>query len=194
MQNGWYTSILPISLSHFRFSSFPKSLLFHTSLKINNWCNTKRFNKCYIHLWLCYSWHFEWVKESTVLNGSITFDWHKKHSGWIICPFEASQNSQCQNVILIPYFFSYNCERIDAHVKWYFYVTLGQLLYRNAPFLKCSPFYPSSFKSVLDQNLQLTEASNRNINSGLSFNFHWKCSVRGKNAGWCLMFWWQEAK
>jgi len=59
-------------------------------------------------------------------------------------------------------------------------VTLGQLLYRNARFLKRLPFYPSSFKSVLDQNLQLTEASNRNINSGLSFNFHWKCSVRGK--------------
>lgn len=39
-------------------------------------------------------------------------------------------------------------------------------------------FYPSSFKSALDQNLQLTEASNRNINSSLSFNFHWKCSVR----------------
>lgn len=131
---------------------------------------------------LCYSWHFEWVKESVATSGSLTlFDRHdgeKKHGKWIVCPFEASRNSQCQNVILIPYFFSYNCECIDAHVKWYFYVTLGQLLYRKAQFLKRSPFYPSSFKSALDQNLQLTEASNRNINSGLSFNFHSKCSVR----------------
>lgn len=65
----------------------------------------------------------------------------KKHSQRIICPFEASWNQQCQNVILIPYFFSwYNCERIDARVNDIFYVTLEELLYRNARFLKRSPF------------------------------------------------------
>lgn len=109
-------------------------------------------------------WSARWGKETRQMNSL---------SLWSIMELAMSE---CHSYSL---FLSYNCECIDAHVKWYFYVTLGQLLYRNAQFLKRSPFYPSSFKSALDQNLQLTEASNRNINSGLSFNFHWKCSVRG---------------
>lgn len=75
--------------------------------------------------------------------------------------------------------FSNNCERIDTRVKCRLHMWHGDgcfIVMRGSSNTRL--FYPSSFKSALDQNLQLTEASNRNINSSLSFNLHWKCSVR----------------